>query len=149
MTVFTKKFALTPKYLPFSLLFALLLLFGVACGDSADENPQDHGVFTSKSGHFQAHLTPTPNPPISGDNTLQIHLMDADGAAVTQATLHVTPFMPGHGHGTHATPTVEERGDGVYDVSNIVYTMPGRWELTIDIDHAQHQDQIVAGYDVK
>ena len=132
------------------VLLATALTLSAACGDDADDSAGgSHGESTSKNGYFQAEFTPAPNPPQTGQNALEVLLFDAAGQPLDGAEMSVTPFMPGHGHGTSATPSVTAAGDGVYEVENIVYTMPGHWELTFDIAHGGQTDQLVAGFDVK
>ncbi len=136
----------------FAALLLLLAAVGTACGDSADadsNNEHTNDALASETGVFEAHVTATPDPPATGENTLDVHLMDADGNALPGATLEVEPWMPGHGHGSPETPSVEEGSDGMYTVSNVVYSMPGHWEVRIDITHGDTTDRIVAEYDVQ
>jgi hypothetical protein len=141
----------TLTHLLFVLLVAVTAL-SVACGASDDDERNNSGedaALVSQSGHFEAHLSPTPAAPVTGENTLHIHLMDPEGNGLTGASVAVEPWMPAHGHGSPEEPVVEEASDGVYTVSNLVYSMPGHWEVRIDITHDDTSDRLVAEYDVQ
>lgn len=150
-------FAVRPKLSRLILAaVAALALVAVGCGDSADadnngatNNGHADGALVSETGAFEAHLTPDPDPPATGANEIHMHLMDADGQAVTGATIAVEPWMPAHGHGSPETPTVEEAENGMYSISNVVYSMPGHWEVRIDVTKDGTSDRIVAEYDVE
>lgn len=140
--------------LAMTLFLALFIGAGLAaCGDDAEDTENndhaDNGVLVSADGHFKAELHAMPDPPVTGVNMVHLKLMDAQDEPVTGATIEVEPFMPGHGHGTPEVPTFVEDGDGMYSISNIKYTMPGDWELRIDITSGETQDRIVAEYDVR
>lgn len=41
--------------------------------------------------------------------------------------------MPEHRHGMNYRPTIVSSGDGRFRVDGLVFHMPGRWELDIDV----------------
>ena len=41
--------------------------------------------------------------------------------------------MPDHGHGSDRMPIITPSGGGVYEVDDVVYTMPGLWHLNVAI----------------
>ena len=53
------------------------------------------------------------------------------------------------GHGSTEVPVVEEKEDGKYLATNIVYTMKGEWTLTIDVETDSAEDSFVLFYDVE
>ncbi len=127
-----------------------LLLVGGGCGEAdgtegGDENAEQ--MVTSEDDHFSGHFLPDPDPPITGDNVVTIHLTD-DGEPVTGADIDVEPWMPGHGHGSPEHPEVIE-DNGEYVVSNIVYSMPGHWELRVDVAVDDLTDEFVVDYEVE
>ena len=131
---------------------ALLTLAGQAwaCSSSDTEETAENSSHTSSTqGHFVASFQPTPAEPIVGKNTMEIHLEDANDAAVVGATLSVEPWMPGMGHGSSTAPVVTETGHGHYGVADIVYTMAGAWELKIEVAAGGVTDNFVLTYDVK
>jgi|TARA_B100001964_G_C14204508_1_gene587439 methionine-rich copper-binding protein CopC len=68
-----------------------------------------------------------------GPNVMTLALSMGE-MSVTNATITVVPTMPGHGaHGTNEVPVVTETGDGVYEVTNLVFTMPGTWQLEVRV----------------
>ena len=141
-------------HLKLTHLVALVLVSAglslAGCGDAAEQKDETHdGPRVSDQGLFEAHVTPEPAEPTTGQNELMIHLMDADGAAVAGAALAVEPWMPAHGHGSPEDPVVTEDGDGMYTVTNLVYSMPGHWEVRIDIEAGQQSDLLVLEYDVE
>ncbi len=120
--------------------------------DASDDDAGDDdagGSVESDGGLFTGNFSPDPDPPVAGDNELGIELFDAEGAPLVGAVVTATPFMPSMGHGSDEDPVVEELGDGAYRASNIVYTMPGPWELTIVVTTADAEDMFVLGYDVE
>jgi hypothetical protein len=142
----------------FLALLALTILTlpvaAIGCGDSADaetNNGQGDSALVSEDAAFEAHLTPDPDPPVTGDNTIAMHLMDPDGEPISGATVTVEPWMPAHGHGSSEEPVVEASADmaGMYTISNVVFTMPGHWEVRIDVAHQGDSDRFVAEYDVQ
>lgn len=116
--------------------------------DSGDDDASG-GAVDSDSGLFSGNFTPDPDPPVAGDNELAIELFDAEGAPLIGATVEATPFMPSMGHGSDEDAVVDEIGEGAYLATNIVYTMPGPWELTIVVTSADAEDMFVLAYDVE
>ncbi len=80
---------------------------------------------------------------------LDVHVTGHDsGEGVTGATLAVEPWMVSMDHGIQDTPQIDEGNDGHYDVS-FAFSMPGSWEVRVDIDAAHGQDDAVVTFDVQ
>ncbi len=78
---------------------------------------------------------------VRGDNAFVVRCSDA-AAALTG----VSAVMPGHGHDTSA-PSIEPAEDG-YRVSGLSLFMPGRWEVTLELDVSGALDRAVFSVDV-
>lgn len=76
-----------------------------------------------------------PAPPGFGTNAWTLLVLDENDEPVTGATVHATPYMPAHTHGS-AEVVVEERGDGEYRLEPVVLNMPGLWEVAIEVTPA-------------
>jgi hypothetical protein len=58
----------------------------------------------------------------------------ADGEVVSaDAELFVDAEMPHHGHGMNFVPTVKRRGGDTFLGEGLLFHMPGRWVLAIDV----------------
>ena len=98
---------------------------------------------------YHATISPSPAPPVAGDVSLDVLLMDhATMEGVEGATLVVEPWMPAHNHGIEGTPAVSDDGGGTYTV-DFAFSMPGVWEVRIDIDGASGVDRVVAELEVQ
>jgi hypothetical protein len=75
-------------------------------------------------------VSSTPAPPIKGNNTWVVKLLDGSGNAVTGGTLKVTPYMPDHGHGTQVVPQITPQADS-YSIDPLYLFMSGLWQVTI------------------
>lgn len=104
---------------------------------------------SSDDGDFKVAIATSPVQPVTGTNQLRLYVFKGMGTPVTGATIDVEPWMPGHGHGSTEVPIVAEDGDGWYTVSNVFYTMPGYWELYIDIDDAVDTDSVTFEFNVQ
>lgn len=125
-----------------------LALGVVGCGSDSEDAAADQAL-SSENGAFKGSFKATPSAPVVGTNSLEAMLTDAESAPLLGATLAVVPWMPAHGHGSSVTPTVTEKGQGEYSISEIVYGMPGDWELRIDVSAGQLSDRFVLEYQVK
>ena len=67
--------------------------------------------------------------PARGVNAFRYMITDSGGAPVNGIQVTVLPFMPAMNHGSSVMPMVSGEGAGAYVVSNVVFAMPGRWEL--------------------
>jgi hypothetical protein len=111
---------------------SLLLFFGLAspafaCGAGAAKmvttNPQQLQVF--------AEVDPIT---VSKPFGLQLILCDGGDPAVTVAhTLEADAWMPRHKHGMNYTPTVEQQGKHRFAVTNMVFHMPGLWQVKVNL----------------
>ncbi len=80
-----------------------------------------------------------PMMPMHGENTWQLTVADAEGAAVEGATVVITPDMPDHNHGTDPATFTATAGDeaGAYSVGPITLQMPGVWRFTVEVTPAE------------
>ena len=90
----------------------------------------------SKSGDYTVYVCDSAAP-ARGFNTFTYLVVDKSGAPVDGLTLSVQPWMPDMGHGSPGNPQVTPGADGLYQVSNVVFTMPGVWQLrtTVSAPH--------------
>ena len=107
--------------------FASLLLAGLAtpafaCGDSgaqmASEQATDLKVFAALepvtvSKPFALNLT------LCGNNA--------------KLSVKADAWMPRHKHGMNYAPVVTNKGEGKYAVSNMVFHMPGLWQVRVNV----------------
>jgi len=138
------------------LAIALIAMTAMGC-ESLEFVPADGGM--GHSGHDftrhyeHSHFGVTNNGDFSvevifregtlklGLNEMDIIVHDKLDSDVTGGNVSVTPWMPDHGHGTAMVPMVMERGGGTYSARNIDITMPGRWQLKINISNVRTSDE--------
>lgn len=124
-----------------------LLLALAGCAETEEPTDTGGGVRTD-DGLYDLALAPDPDPPVAGDAALEIAIaVVATGAALEGATVTVEPWMTDMGHGTPEPPAVEEIGGGVYRAT-WTYSMPGTWDVTIQVDGEAGVDSATVAYDV-
>ena len=72
-----------------------------------------------------------PMPPIVGSNLWTVSAADTNGG-LEGCVLDVEPDMPDHGHGG-PSPQVQELGGGVYELSDLSFSMGGYWTVSMVI----------------
>jgi hypothetical protein len=128
------------------VLLTSALLFS-ACG--VEDPAVDSGVVTSSAGLFEATTEFDPSPPAVGKNRLTLRLQTRDGAAVQEAKISAEPWMPAHSHGSAVRPSVQTEGGGTFVVDDLRFTMPGTWQVRIEIDANGLRDNLVVSADVQ
>lgn len=97
----------------------------------------------SRDGHYHVEVRSAPSqPPKVGNHLLQYIVTDKHtGAPMERARIDVIPWMTEHRHGT--TPvTVIPQGKGVYTARDVVFSMPGEWEVRTRIHTKQYVDDV-------
>ncbi len=84
---------------------------------------------TSNASASKVTITVTPNPPVVGDNTLEITVVSANGKPVTGLKLAATVAMVTMDMGT-THPTVSELGGGHYK-TKVNFSMAGPWRIVL------------------
>lgn len=92
------------------------------------DRPTDHQL-------FQVKLASDAKPiPMFKVHRWKVHVASADGKPVTGATLKVDGGMPEHGHGLPTAPRATPAATpGDYVVNGMKFSMPGWWELKLDV----------------
>ena len=85
-----------------------------------------------QSSGLPVAATITPNPPVVGDNKLDVIVIDAKGKPVTGLKLTSTVGMTNMDMGT-ARPTAVEGPDGHYSLP-VKFSMKGPWRVTLTSD---------------
>ncbi len=92
--------------------------------------------YTSEAGLVSVHIAAN-DLRVGGGNELRVTVPPT---AAMVRLVAASAFMPAHGHGTDAT--VVPGGDGAYHADNIVFFMPGRWELRLAFSDGTREDRI-------
>lgn len=107
------------------LVMAVLLMAGVAYA-------KDYEV-SKKAGDYNVVIKIDKNPPVAGDNNVEIAVADASGKAVTDAKVVVSYSMPAMA----GMPAMSYKSDAqlkadVYK-TKIIYSMAGPWSNEVKI----------------
>ncbi len=111
-------------------LLLLVMTLGLGCGSDDETKTTQAPSAMSESGTYEVAIDPNTWSDAVGETSFQMTFSDADGRVHVTAVA-VDPFMPMHGHGSTKTPTTMMEGHGIWFAKNVLYTMPGGWELHI------------------
>jgi hypothetical protein len=92
--------------------------------------------YTSEAGLVSVHVAAN-DLRVGGGNELRVTVPPT---ATAVRLVAASAFMPAHGHGTDATVVASD--DGAYHADNIVFFMPGRWELRLAFSDGTREDRI-------
>lgn len=140
-------------------LRCILIVGGIglgACGSSA-KAPAGPVTFpapvllttTSDSKALQIAVRTSPSqPPGRGVVSVQYTVTNAQGAG--QDGLSLTPqlWMVTMGHGSATTPTVTARGQGIYQLDNVDFFMPGQWQIRTLLVGGQVSDSAAPSFEI-
>lgn len=111
------------------------------CGDLAPS--YSSGLVATGPNGVQVTLNEAePAPPVVGLNVFYLSIRDDAGDTVSGAELTVTPYMPQHHHGSPSVPESEQIENGTFRVTQVEFTMPGFWEITIDVSGGGVTDSV-------
>lgn len=123
-----------------------LLSLLLACAPDGGPGSTALSGLATDDGLYVVSVAPDPDPPVAGDAALDLDVT-ADDEPAEGLLLTVEPWMPSMGHGVHDAPVVEEIGDGAYR-AEWVYTMPGEWEVRLDLKGPAGDDTLTLTFDV-
>lgn len=115
-----------------------LVALVVGCG-SADAPSDDGKLFSVASEPVAA--------PRRGANTFRIRVATLGGQPVLGAKVEVLATMPAHAHEA-PVPHVTDEGHGLYVVEDVIFSMPGLWQIRVVARTAQGSDGKTFQYEV-
>lgn len=96
----------------------------------------------TESGEFSVEVLLPDEKVEMGVNRVDLIIHNKYDQDVTSARITVTPWMPSMGHGVMEKPVLNEKGGGLYNVTNVVFSMTGDWELRLEITSGSTTDTV-------
>ena len=115
-----------------SLMLLLFAQSAIACTDLDKALP-----LTSSSTAAPEAFVIFGDPPVSAPFEMSVTFCGSSGAEIAAMTFDA--FMPAHQHGMNYRANVADMGEQSFKISNVVFHMPGRWELRIDAEAADQK----------
>jgi hypothetical protein len=106
---------------------ASVLLAVAAC---SKQEAAGAGQNAAAAGPVTLEMQNTPNPPVTGENTITIVAKQSDGSALTDATVKGEFFMPVMESMGKTTVEFTSEGGGRYTGRGVL-SMAGSWQVTV------------------
>jgi hypothetical protein len=128
-----------------ALLFGSLVSLGCSGGSETPGNQLEPGhaiTVSALQGGASGRVSVDGDTLAEGQNAFLVEL-SPPGTDLTRASA----LMPSHGHGSPAPGTIARTTIG-YRVSNLIFSMPGLWNVLLDVDAGGRQDRIEFSVDI-
>lgn len=111
----------------------LVAALAFACGDEDEaEGFGDEVLVHLHAGELHIDIRSAPQPPRSGLADIEMIVRGEGGAPVSGLSIRVIPWMGEHGHGSNEVDASEVEA-GRYVAEGVLFSMPGNWELVLEI----------------
>ena len=134
------------------MILGLVSWTGCATTQTAQDDGGMHAPMTqhyegslfkaTQNGEFSVEVLFPDKKVEMGVNNVDLIIHDKNDMDVTGARITVTPWMPSMGHGVMEKPVVNEKGGGLYNVKNVIFSMTGEWELRLEIASGSTTDSV-------
>lgn len=82
--------------------------------------------------------------PMGKIHSWTVKIEHADGQPVENAKIYIHGGMPAHQHDFPTRPRINKYlGDGLYRIDGVKFSMPGEWEMRINVKEATRRDRAV------
>ncbi|WP_270727824.1 hypothetical protein [Shimia sp. Alg240-R146] len=125
---------------------AFLASFALSSSALACPTPPDATQLIPEADHAPAAYAEMNTPPLSAPFAMLVTFCDP---AQKIEALMFDALMPAHRHGMNFTVDVSKIADNRFEVSNIVFHMPGLWELQFGAEFAGRAYTYIAEVQVK
>ena len=90
---------------------------------------------SNDGAYLVVYRTRPPVIPVGEPFAMDVQVFDArrGQVALVDAALAADAAMPEHRHGMNVVPQVLKNSDGTFTVTDMVFHMPGRWEIYFDV----------------
>ena len=125
-----------------TLVYVMILLGACQEQDPAQTNETapctqpEQGCFSTtwiaQANSYELRLVKSePEQPERGMNQwlVELSLNTQTEERLSSCTMSLRPFMPEHGHDSPIKPNIAEQELGQYEVTDLVFNMPGLWTL--------------------
>jgi hypothetical protein len=118
-----------------AIVYILMMGTMMSRGSSVSTDLDTSTTRESENGLYRVSYTAsTGTVPINQMHQWTLHVEDANGTPVEDATISVDGDMPAHGHGLPTSPRVTQYlGNGDYLVEGVKFQMGGEWLMDIEI----------------
>ena len=103
----------------------------------------------TEDGHFDLTLVAKEAGVAVGNNAYLLTVTPRNMLLANEMSVQVKPWMPDHGHGSDRPPRIQDNGGYEFALDNVVYTMPGFWELRMTISTEDITDAAVFELDIE
>lgn len=104
-----------------------------ACGSDHHSHVHDGTSADGDDGLIKISFTTVPSPLAQGDNIITATVQDASGAALLGANVHPEIYQAGHEPEGETSTT--EKGDGVYEITQVTFAKAGEYHITFHVTH--------------
>ena len=101
-----------------------------------------------KAGSYNVHVMMDKNPPVTGQNRMEINIQDTTGANVTDAAVAVDYSMPAMPGMPAMNYKAKAELNGSRYLANIDFSMSGAWNINIKITRAGKTQSVKFNVDV-
>ncbi len=107
-------------------------------------------VQMSQGGLFHAAIESDVSPiPLNKAHSWRLKIEAQDGSPVDDADISVVFGIPANKNNTVAkSENVQNMGRGKFIIEGVIFTMPGQWEIWINIVVASRQDKVVFSFNI-
>jgi hypothetical protein len=91
---------------------------------------------TKRAGNFQTEIRVDRNPPVVGDNNIEIEIRNQDGKSVTDASVLVNYYMPPMPRMAPMNYATDAKLKGDKYKATMNFIMSGPWIIAVKINHA-------------
>jgi len=134
------------------LILGMMAWTGCATTQTMQDGGEKHAPMTqhykdsifkaTENGEFSVEVLFPDKKLEMGVNSVDLIIHNKMDKDVTGAKITVAPWMPSMGHGVMEGPVVNEKGGGLYNVKNVVFSMTGDWELQVEITSGSVRDKV-------
>jgi hypothetical protein len=130
----------------FRTIAALIGVVGALPAAAAQSCGADlRGAQTIHSEHYIVAFRTQPAKLIVGKHFSIDIVPCAKGSSPAPSAVAVDAFMPDHGHGMNYKATVRATGNGHFRADGLMFHMPGRWDLMVDVQGAGGAERLMRG----
>ena len=105
-------------------------------------------MIMKKAGNYTVHVMMDKNPPVTGQNKMEISIQDATGADVTDAAVAVDYSMPAMPGMPAMNYKAKAEVKGSRYLTNVDFSMSGAWNVNIKITRAGKTQSVKFNVDV-